>query len=101
MITLILIIFASIANAAMDTIMFHYPNMIFPDSWKVIDDEDEIPVFKYKVTPWHIFKSIQIILFIVAAVFYKPLINWCLDILAFGAAYDLTFNLFFHKIFKK
>ena len=58
-------------------------------------------IFKYPVDAWHLGKSFVIISFVLAAVFYKPVVNWWLDALACGIIYIITFNIFYNRIFEK
>jgi hypothetical protein len=67
----------------------------------------------YKIDAWHLFKSAMIILLCGAAISYHylPLFRcdmlwnsrraWLADVLIFGLAWNLPFNLFYNKILRK
>ena len=50
---------------------------------------------------WHFFKSLMIVLLGFAIVLYNPVVNIYVDIILVGLAWNLTFNVFYNKIFKK
>ncbi len=50
---------------------------------------------------WHFFKSLMIVLLGFAIVLYVPVVNIYVDIILVGFAWNLTFNVFYNKIFKK
>lgn len=127
MISFILISLAAICNSIMDILQFHYKKSIFikfnPQWWnpaiswknKYIDwdngvmIEKKIHIFnlfsiKYPIfltDAWHLFKSSMIVLFGLGVVFYSPVINPFIDIIIIGLVWNLTFNVFYNKIFRK
>lgn len=50
---------------------------------------------------WHFFKSLMIVLLGFAIVLYNPIINIYVDIILVGIVWNLIFNVFYNKIFKK
>jgi len=50
---------------------------------------------------WHFFKSLMIVLLGFAIELYNPVVNIYVDIILVGLAWNLTFNVFYNKIFKK
>lgn len=98
---------AAMLNAAMDkfenenfyTSVFRNLNVRFwykRESWKYGK-----MVFGWRFDSWHVAKSAMVVLLALAIVLYKPLVNWWTDILIYGAAWNLVFNLFLNKLFKK
>lgn len=121
MISLILVMLAAICNAVMDTISFHYIKSIFSKlnrqwwdpyvSWKnkYIDwdrgkrAEKTIWGIKYPTAltdAWHFFKSTMIVLMVLAIVLYTPFINPFIDFMIIGLGWNISFNLFYNKIFR-
>lgn len=105
MLSSLFIILAAVLNSLMD--IFENENFhksIFNDlnqkfwykreSWKYAKK-----LFGYKFDAWHICKSLMIICFCLALVFYKPIFGY-IDILFYGALWNLTFNIFYNKILK-
>lgn len=127
MISLLLVALAAICNALMDTISFHYKQSIFtkfnPQWWdpliswknKYIDWDNDVRMerqlfignlfsIKYPTfltDAWHFFKSLMIVLLGFAIVLYVPVVNIYVDIILVGLAWNLTFNVFYNKLFKK
>ena len=122
MISYILIILASICNAIMDVISFHYDNSIFNKlnrkfwdasiSWKnkYVDydkgDKRRKKLLGINIAPaftdaWHFFKSLMIVLIVLAVVMYNPLFGKIIDFFAIGLIWNLCFGLFYNVIFKK
>jgi hypothetical protein len=65
------------------------------ESWKYAKK-----VFGWKYDAWHVAKSMMVISLAFAVVFYKPILGvW--DVLLIGSVWNVTFNLFYHRIFKK
>jgi len=123
MISYILVILASVCNAVMDVSSFHYDNSVFNKlnrkfwdgsiSWKSkyvdYDKGDErrkkiFGLFNYPVQltdSFHLFKSLMIILLVLAIVLYKPLFNIWIDFICMGLVWNMTFSFFYNVIFKK
>ena len=127
MISLLLVALAAICNAVMDVISFHYKQSIFtkynPQWWnpaiswknKYIDWDNDVRMEKviyignlfsikyptFLTDAWHFFKSLMIVLLGFAIVFYNPVVNIYVDIILVGLAWNLIFNVFYNKIFKK
>ena len=113
MVSCIFIFLAAVCNAVMDKTQFHFHKSIFKTlnpyfwngeiSWqnKYINRDFNQG---FKKTPvqftdaFHLFKSLMIIFFVAAVVYYKPMINAFIDFLIFGACWNGTFNCFFNKI---
>lgn len=112
MIALLFIAVAAMLNAIMDLLEnenFHksifYREKTFGlywdsfwykrESWKYAKQ-----LFGYKFDGWHISKSLMIISFAFAIVLYNPIILWWIDIIIMGIIWNVTFNLFYHKIFR-
>lgn len=127
MISLLLVALAAICNAVMDVISFHYKQSIFsrynPQWWnpaiswknKYIDWDNDVRIEKvisignlfsikyptFLTDAWHFFKSLMVVLLGFAIVLYNPVINIYVDIILVGLAWNLIFNVFYNKIFKK
>jgi len=122
MISLILMIFAGICNAAMDVLDFYYSDSIFiswkPQSW--IDpskswknkwkngDKSQgerflgsSTIFVFVTDFWHFCEFLMMLSVCFAIVFYSPLIVWWADIMFLFAAYSISFEIFFKYIFTK
>jgi hypothetical protein len=123
MISLILVLVASVSNAIMDTCVHHYYKSIFMThnnwdiyyffngefSWKN-KYKDRDPQMGRRKLFWninypvqftdafHLFKTIMIISLIFAIVFYQPIFNWWLDIILLGTVWNCTFSLFYNKL---
>lgn len=105
MLSSFLVILAAIFNAVMDrlenetffTSIFKHENERFwykRESWKYAKR-----VFNYKIDGWHLAKSAMIICLCLAIVFYTPMFGW-IDFVLFGLLWNLTFNIFYNRIFK-
>ena len=103
--SIILIIIAAILNAFMDIIenenfrnsIFHEYNPLFwykRESWKSAKK-----YFGWKFDAWHIAKSLMLASLILAIIFYKSILG-LYDIFIFGLVWNLTFNIFYNKIFR-
>lgn len=104
MITLILIILASICNAVMDILenenfsssIFRNLNPKFwykRESWKYAKR-----IFGWKFDGWHVFKSLMITFLMLGVVLYKPIFGW-IDFILFGIVWNISFSLAY-KTFK-
>lgn len=123
--SLILVALASICNACMDVTSFHWNESIFlnikdrdirnffctPQSWRLKYVDGDPTKGRRKILgmfnlhpaftdSWHLCKSIMIVLMCLAIVAYEPLINWWVDLIILGTTWNLTFSLFYNKIFK-
>ena len=127
MISLLLVALAAICNAVMDVISFHYKQSIFtkynPQWWnpaiswknKYIDWDNDVRMEKviyignlfsikyptFLTDAWHFFKSLMIVLLGFAIVLYVPVVNIYVDIILVGLAWNLVFDVFYNKLFKK
>lgn len=117
---MIFVILAAICNAIMDKISFHYYKSIFvrykPLFWypqvswknKYINGNPMYGRRKFlgfKLHPaftdaWHFFKSGMIIFLVLAIVFYNPIVNIWIDIIIFGALWNIVFVQFFNNILR-
>lgn len=120
MISVIFVILAAICNAVMDKISFHYYKSIFVKykplfwypqvSWKnkYINGNPMYGRRKFLgfnlhpafTDAWHFFKSGMIIFLVLAIVFYNPIVNIWIDIIIFGALWNVIFVQFFNNILK-
>ena len=123
MISLILVSIAAILNAAMDTLVQHFPVSVFKnlgskwnpsEAWKLkYVDSDPSKGFKkinlfgfIPIIPpvaywdyWHLFKSIMIVALCSAIVIYTPITPYkCLDIIILGTVWNLIFSFFYNHI---
>ena len=99
MLSLILIAFASMCNACMDTLSFHRSVSIWKNSgwfWSV--DQHRVKVIGYPVNAWHLLKSLMIVLMVIGAIIYEPVVNPYVDFVLFGVVWNLFFNILFNKI---
>lgn len=106
MLSLVFIFLAAICNSVMDLLenenfsssIFRNKNPKFwykRESWKYAKK-----IFSWKFDGWHVFKSLMIILLVLAIVFYKPIFNYViLDIVIMGFLWNTTF-VAFYKLFK-
>ena len=123
MITIILIMIASICNAIQDILAHHHSISIFgkykkgfwsdatQESWKekYIDWDGGnrnrkkwiFGLFNLPVQftdAWHLFKSLMVVLFVLAIVLYKPFFGILIDFFVLGAIWNLEFLSFYNKI---
>lgn len=122
MISLILVLLSGIFKAVMDKLQFHYFDSVFKNlkssfwnpkvSWinKYKDNDPELgekfpgssTIFVWATDAWHLFQSINIILLMLAIVFYESFTGYkILDFIIYRIAYSFTFELFFKFIFSK
>lgn len=108
MISPILILFAAVFNSIMDKTetIISFNNSVFRNLnqsfWCKVNSSEK-PFFtftKYRISGWHLAKSLMIILFALAIVLYQPIFNWCIDFLIVGMIWNITFNLCYNKLFK-
>lgn len=108
MISLILFILASICSSVMDNTAHHWYKSVFnklnPNFWNPLvscNTAKYIPFTRYKVDSWHIFKSLCIVFTVIGIVTYKTIINQYVDVLIFGLAWNVTFDLFYTIILNR
>jgi len=111
MLSIIFIILAAICNAVMDTLSFHFSSSIFskkkPNFWDPnISWRFAKKIGGYKLDAWHLFKSSMIVFLVISIIIYNifpfpSIIKWYFQVPILGVAWNLTFNLFFNKIFTK
>jgi len=101
------LIIAAILNAFMDRVENEsFYESIFANwnekfwykrtSWKYAKK-----IFSWKMDGWHIAKSLMIISLVMAMVKYTVFYNWWVDLIMAGALWNVTFNIFYNKLFKK
>lgn len=106
MITMILLAVAAFFNALMDAVENeNFFESIFKkwrqsfwykrESWKYARK-----IFGYKIDAWHLFKSAMVLLIILSAVLYRPLIHPWVDVAICGIIWNGVFIFFYHKVFK-
>lgn len=106
MFSFLFIFFAAILNALMDRVenenflLSIFKNLNKNFWYKRVSWEFSKKVFGYKLDAWHISKSLMIIFFALAIIFYNPYIP-VVDFIIFGIVWNLTFNLFYNHIFLK
>jgi hypothetical protein len=49
---------------------------------------------------WHFCKTMLIVFVCLAIVVYSPVINWWVDLIVLGTIWNITFSLFYNKIFR-
>jgi hypothetical protein len=106
MLSSVFVILAAIFNACMDRLenenfhvsiwkrkskKFWYKR----ESWKYA-----YKIGGYKVDGWHLAKSGMIVSLCLAIVFYEPLFGKFYDFLFMGILWNLTFRIFYSRIFK-
>lgn len=101
----ILLVCAAMFKAVADTVDHHFDTSIFrrynPRFWdRDISSERAKKIFGYKVDAWHISLSCMIICMILAAIFHQQKLDWYLELIIGGFAWNLTFNLFYNKILR-
>lgn len=113
---LIAIIAAAICNSIMDCLYserigitdFHDNDQAF---WnKDVSAHNAKMIGKYRIDAWHLLKSSMIILWAVAVILYHYTWWWSVgnawidipkDLIFAGLAWNLPFNLFYNKVWKK
>lgn len=107
MITILLILLASVMNAIMDRLENEsYFTSIFKDwnqkfwykreSWKYAK-----VVFNYRIDGWHLVKSAMIVFIALAIVFYEKLFNHVADFVLIGIVWNTTFEFMYATALKK
>jgi hypothetical protein len=122
---LLFVVLASICNAVMDVISFHYDKSIFSKynknffnpqfSWmnkykkmgdKTIDLDKRRKFFWFINFPvqftdlFHLSKTFMIIFLGLSAVFYTNKNEWYFDLFLFGYFWNITFSIFYNKILR-
>lgn len=105
MISALFILIACFFNAIMDALENeNYYESIFSEwdknfwykrySWK-----SSVKILGYRLDGWHLCKSGMIVCFCVAVISYSPMVSEFIDLLIFGAIWNVGFNLFYHRLF--
>jgi hypothetical protein len=122
--SIILLVFAGMCNAAMDVLRYRWNTSIFKDwkaqnwinpsiAWhnkwnidqKLLGRESKLLDKIFSTTLvwvtdfWHFAKMCMLAAIMFAIVFYNPIINWWTDVLILYFSFTVTFELFFSKIF--
>ncbi len=113
MISLIFLLLASICNAIMDVVKYKYDMSIFKTDnpfwhlwWSSTAKRRKIIQLN---DAWHFFKMWMVVFFIIAIIYYTPLVtyfhydilNKLCDFFAFGILWNLGFNLCYDVVFIK
>lgn len=120
MISLVFVVVAAFLNACMDKHVYHYDLSLFStwkheffafDGWrnKYVDRSYVKGRKKFKgvnihpafLDVWHFCKSGMVIMICLAVILYNPMVNWYVDLLILGTAWNLTFTLFWSKLLVK
>jgi hypothetical protein len=108
--SLLFLSIAAVLNAVMDSVEYDtaFERSIFSRynpkwwcksiSWKYVKF---IPLTKYRADAWHLAKSGMVVFIILSVLFYQNQIHVLLAFLLYGAVWNLVFNLFYNKIFRK
>lgn len=106
MISTVFITLAAIFNAMMDA----FENENFYESifkklnerfwYKRISWKYARKIGGYKVDAWHLAKSAMVVCLCFAVALHDQLLPWYLEVLLYGAIWNLVFVLFYHKIFR-
>jgi len=107
MITALLIVLAAISKAVADTLYHHYDTSVFanlnPKWWNPVVSCNHVkflPFTKYRPDAWHVANSIMIVAFILAVVLHISFTYCWLEMLIYGAGFNIVFSLFYDKIFR-
>lgn len=108
MISLSLILLASIFKAIADTLQHHYDTSVFRklpfqywnpnESYKYIKF---IPLTKFRPDAWHLANSAMIVSFILAVIFYEQQLKWFWELLIGGTTFNIMFGLFYDVILRR
>jgi uncharacterized membrane protein YbaN (DUF454 family) len=103
MLTTIFIIIAAICNAAMDRMEpWAFGGSIFStwgDFWNRGGTTPRRTVFGWKFDGWHCAKSAMIVCFCASAVVYRPMFGPAVDLLIYGAVWNIVNPNFYGKVF--
>lgn len=105
MITYLLIFLAAFFNAVMDacenenfeeSILKKWDRRFWykRDSWKYTKK-----IIGYRPDAWHLSKSLMIICFVLAVIFYEPKHEWWVVFISCGIIWNVAFWLFYNKLF--
>jgi hypothetical protein len=105
MIALLIISFAAICKALVDTLDHHFDTSIFRDKSRRYWDPNVIQktsgqIFGYPLDVWHITNSLQLAAWLALPFFYHPWKAWYIDYSIGGMTFIIVFNLFYNKIFR-
>jgi hypothetical protein len=100
------VVMASFFNACMDAFE-NEPNFnesIFKkwdkNFWlKTVSWSSAKKVFGYKIDGWHLSKSLMVISFACAIIFFRPLHEWWVHLITIGVLWNAGFWIFYHKTF--
>lgn len=95
---ILFIIMAAICKALVDTIAFHDGGKLKGSFFDINKQGKIIPFTKYHFDGFHVFNSLMIVCFILAACFV-PDLAWYYILGIGGVLFNVTFNLFWNKIF--
>lgn len=119
MISLPFVIVAALCKAIIDKIQFHYSESVFNklkwfnpaeswrNKWKQGDKSKgeaffgSSTVFVMFTDAWHLFGSIQRLMWILAIILYKPTINWWADGMILMASHMIVFHVLFTYAFRR
>lgn len=123
MVSLLLVILASILNAAMDTLNARYHRSVFyngkwpnfnkftnpasswQNKWKGGNrDNGELffgssTFLVWTTDAWHLFKTLMLLCFSIAIVTYTPIIHPLIDAIAYWIVFGVVFELFWSRVF--
>lgn len=94
----------AIFNAIHDTVNFRYHESVFRnlDPWFWDNSTSYLmakKIFGYKIDAFHLAKSLMLFSLFGAILSYERPVFGILDFIAFGLVWNVTFNLFYNKIF--
>ena len=95
---ILFIIMAAICKALVDTIAFHGGGKLKGSFFDINKQGKIIPFTKYRFDGFHVFNSLMIVCFILSACF-APDLAWYYILGIGGVLFNVTFNLFWNKIF--
>lgn len=119
MISLPFVIVAALCKSIMDKCQFHYSESVFNklkwfnpaeswrNKWKQGDKSKgeaflgSSTIFVMFTDAWHLFGSIQRLMWIFAIVLYKPTINWWADGMILMASHMIVFHVLFTYAFAR
>lgn len=122
---LLFVVLASICNANMDVITHHFERSIYKNKKRLFFNPQYSWMNKYErvgdmgvdsskrkklfwiinfpvqlTDLWHLSKTIMIISLGLSVVLYTPSNAWYLDLFLFGYFWNITFSIFYYKIFR-
>jgi len=66
-------------------------------SWRYVK---LLPFTKYRPDAWHLSKSLMVIFAIASVISYSWNAHWIIAVLVYGAAWNITFNFFYNRVFR-